>query len=126
MSVNYKNLEDGRLLGCTACSLIEIYRRFRDAYCLHQQRNDPDVGGSKHLRNVGKFLPDYTLIDLLTEAVCIPETSANLYQTTQRNILTPRELEISHITNLTVDRIIWVHDRSRDLRPGYLLQHLAL
>jgi hypothetical protein len=37
------------------CSLVEVYRRFRGAYCLHHR---PD-GGSKHLWNVGK-LTDYT------------------------------------------------------------------
>jgi hypothetical protein len=37
-----------------ACSLVEIYRRFRGAYFLHR----PDDGGSKHLWNVGLFLPD--------------------------------------------------------------------
>jgi hypothetical protein len=32
------------------CSLIEIYRRYRDAYCLHQQGDGhPDDRGSKHL-----------------------------------------------------------------------------
>jgi hypothetical protein len=39
------------------CSLVEIEWRFRGAYCLHHQGND---GGSKHLSNVGKLLPDYT------------------------------------------------------------------
>jgi hypothetical protein len=36
------------------CSLIEVYRRFRGACCLHHR--------SKHLRNVGKLLPDYTAL----------------------------------------------------------------
>jgi hypothetical protein len=40
------------------CSLIEVYQRFRGTYCIHH--HSPDDGGSKHLRNVGKFLPDYT------------------------------------------------------------------
>jgi hypothetical protein len=31
--------EDGCLLGCCAVSLVEIGRRFRDAYCLHHQRH---------------------------------------------------------------------------------------
>jgi hypothetical protein len=38
------------------CSLVEIDRWFRDAYCLHQL---PGGGDSKHLWNVGQFLPDY-------------------------------------------------------------------
>jgi hypothetical protein len=31
------------------CSLVEIARCFRDAYCLHHQDDCPDDGGSKHL-----------------------------------------------------------------------------
>jgi hypothetical protein len=31
-----------------ACSLVEIDRRFRGAYCLHH-KGDEDEGGSKHL-----------------------------------------------------------------------------
>jgi hypothetical protein len=38
--------EDGCLLGCWPLSLVEVYRR-------------PDDGGSKHLQNVCKLLPDY-------------------------------------------------------------------
>jgi hypothetical protein len=34
------------------CSLVQVYRRFRGAI--------PDDGGSKHLLNVDKLLPDYT------------------------------------------------------------------
>jgi hypothetical protein len=29
------------------CSLVELYRRFRGAFCLHHHR--PDNGGSKHV-----------------------------------------------------------------------------
>jgi hypothetical protein len=39
------------------CSLIEIYRRYSGAYCLHHNRSDDE--GSMYLWNVGKFLPDY-------------------------------------------------------------------
>jgi hypothetical protein len=42
------------------CSLIEVFQRFRGTCCLHHQ-GDED-GGSKHLRNVGKLLPDYTVL----------------------------------------------------------------
>jgi hypothetical protein len=43
------------------CSLAEVYQRFGDACCLyHQGAHRPDDGGSKHLWNVGKLLPDYT------------------------------------------------------------------
>jgi hypothetical protein len=37
------------------CSPVEN-EHFRGAYHLHQQ--DPDVGGSKHLWNIGQFVPD--------------------------------------------------------------------
>jgi hypothetical protein len=39
------------------CSLVEVDRRFRGAYCLHRQGDHrPDYGGSKHLLNVGQLL----------------------------------------------------------------------
>jgi hypothetical protein len=38
------------------CSLVEVYRRFKGSCCLHHQ----DVGGCKHLWNIGKLLRDYT------------------------------------------------------------------
>jgi hypothetical protein len=31
------------------CSLVEVYRRLRGAYCLHYQGDRPDDEGSKHL-----------------------------------------------------------------------------
>jgi hypothetical protein len=32
------------------CFLVEVYRRFKGAYCLHNQSDDrPDYEGSKHL-----------------------------------------------------------------------------
>jgi hypothetical protein len=49
-----------------SCSLVEVYRRCRGApssgrrvSCTLLTRR-PDDGGSKHLWNVGKLLPDYT------------------------------------------------------------------
>jgi hypothetical protein len=48
------------------CSLVEIDRRFRGAYCLSLQ--DDDDGDSKHLLNVGQFI---------MEAVSTSETSVN-------------------------------------------------
>jgi hypothetical protein len=39
------------------CSLVEMDQRFRGAYCPYYHGDD---GGSKHLWNVGQFLPDYT------------------------------------------------------------------
>jgi hypothetical protein len=40
------------------CSLVEINQRFRGPCCLVR----PDDGDSKDLWNVGKFLPDYTVL----------------------------------------------------------------
>jgi hypothetical protein len=41
-----------------SCSLVEIDRRFIDAYChLNQGHDHPDDGGIKNLWNVGQFLP---------------------------------------------------------------------
>jgi hypothetical protein len=37
------------------CSLLDVYRRFRGACCLHHQ-------GSKDLWNIGKLLPDYSAL----------------------------------------------------------------
>jgi hypothetical protein len=43
------------------CSLVEVYRRVRGACCLRRQCDKcSDNGGSKHLWNVSKLLPDYT------------------------------------------------------------------
>jgi hypothetical protein len=44
------------------CSLAEMYRRFRGAYCLHYQGDEcRDDGASTHLRNVG-LLRDQTAL----------------------------------------------------------------
>jgi len=40
------------------CSLVEVDRRFRGAYFLHQG----DDGGSTHLWNVGLLQRDYTAL----------------------------------------------------------------
>jgi hypothetical protein len=47
------------------CSLVEVYRRFRDAGCLHHQG---------------------PIIALMMNAVSTSETSVKFYQTTRRNI----------------------------------------
>jgi hypothetical protein len=46
------------------CSLVEVYQRFGGPCCLHHQGDTHrlDGGGSKDLRNVGKLLPDYTVL----------------------------------------------------------------
>jgi hypothetical protein len=60
------------------CSLVEVYQRFRGPFCLRHQgctvllprrqlytdqfTHRPDDGGSKDLWNVGKFLPDYMVL----------------------------------------------------------------
>lgn len=50
-----ENIKMTFLSDVAPCSLTEVCRRLRDEYCLHR----PDHGGSKHIRNVGKFLPHY-------------------------------------------------------------------
>jgi hypothetical protein len=56
------------------CSLVEVYRRFRRAICLHYQGGDTasiisamshrrDDGGSTHLWNVGLLPRDYTVLN---------------------------------------------------------------
>jgi hypothetical protein len=40
-------------------SLVQVYRRFRGACCLHYQEEDR---GSEHLRNVSRLLPEYTAL----------------------------------------------------------------
>jgi hypothetical protein len=46
------------------CSLVEVYQRFRDAYCLHHQDDENNN----------------------LEAVSTSETSVNFYETTRRKI----------------------------------------
>jgi hypothetical protein len=41
-----------------SCSLVENDRRFIDAYCLHHKGDDK---GSKHLRNVRRFLTSHII-----------------------------------------------------------------
>jgi hypothetical protein len=41
------------------CSVEEVHRRFRRAYCVHHHSNNPDDGGSKHLWIVSLLLRDY-------------------------------------------------------------------
>jgi hypothetical protein len=41
------------------CSLVEVGRHFRDAYCFHHQGDDE---GSMHLWNVGLLQSDYTAL----------------------------------------------------------------
>jgi hypothetical protein len=57
------------------CSLVEVYRRFRGAFCLHHQG-------------------DESLITLMMEAASTCETSVNFYQTTRR--INPED---SHLHN---------------------------
>jgi hypothetical protein len=44
------------------CSLVGDYQLFRGTYYFHSEVNYPEDGGSKFLRNVGKFLPDHTAL----------------------------------------------------------------
>jgi hypothetical protein len=53
------------------CSLVEIDRSFKDAYCSHSQGDDGDI---------------HPLIALMMEAVGTSETSVYFHETTQRDI----------------------------------------
>jgi hypothetical protein len=51
--------EDGCLLGCSAAwsgRSLQAFQRYLLAYLIR-----PDDEGSRHLYNIGKHLPDYTL-----------------------------------------------------------------
>jgi hypothetical protein len=63
------------------CSVVEVYRRFRGAYCLHHQG-------------------DKWLIALMMEAVSTSETSINVYQTTRRNVPEESRYQTRHCENL--------------------------
>jgi hypothetical protein len=45
-----------------SCNLVEVYWRFRGTCCVRYQGDCPDDGGSKYLWNIGKLLPDYTML----------------------------------------------------------------
>jgi hypothetical protein len=60
------------------CSLVEVYRRFRGAYCLHLQ----------------------VVITLMMEAASTFETSINFYQTTRCNIPEDGNLHARSLENL--------------------------
>jgi hypothetical protein len=76
------------------CSLVEVYRRFRCAWCLHHQSND------------------------LIEAASTSETSVNSYQTTQRNKTEDRHLQKLLIWNFGWDgkirRFVRMYEKAAD------------
>jgi hypothetical protein len=75
-------LKDGCLLGCWPCSLVEVYRHFRSAFCLyHQNDNRPDNGGGK-------------------------QTSTNFYHTTRHNIPEDRHLHTHRSGNLKFSLLV--------------------
>jgi hypothetical protein len=47
-------------VGCCAVSLAEVYRRFRGVCCRVRLTYRADDGGSMHIWNIGKLLPNYT------------------------------------------------------------------
>jgi hypothetical protein len=60
------------------CSLIEVDRHFRGAYCLHHQGDD--------IRDYTTQYPRRLFIVLMMEAVRTYEASVNLHEPTRRNI----------------------------------------
>jgi hypothetical protein len=78
------------------CSVVEVYWRYRGAYCHHHR---PDDGGSKHLWNVGKLLPDY-MAQHLRRVIFRPiNVSIRVLQTSYpTNERTYRSHSSSHVT----------------------------
>jgi hypothetical protein len=62
------------------CSLVEVFRRFRDAFCLHHQGDDPVM---------------------MEAASTSSETSLNSYQTTRRNIPEDSYLHSGPVLSMT-------------------------
>jgi hypothetical protein len=58
------------------CSLVDVYRRFRGASCLHHQGDD---GSSKYLWNVGKLLSDYTALQPRIQSSSYPFIRPSTY-----------------------------------------------
>jgi hypothetical protein len=58
-----------------ACSLVEVYRRFRGACCFHHQDD----------MNAASIIRAMSLIVLMIEAANTSETSVKIYQATRRN-----------------------------------------
>jgi hypothetical protein len=76
----------------TPCSLVEVYRVFGDAYCLHLQSKrvkEAKARFSHVARSVCFFLVACLTYSptLKMEAVCFSETLVNFYQPTRRYIL---------------------------------------
>jgi hypothetical protein len=46
--------------GVMLCTVVELDRGLRRAYCPRPLTHRPDDGNSKHLRNVGVLLQEYT------------------------------------------------------------------
>jgi hypothetical protein len=76
------------------CSLVEVYRRFRGACCLHHQG-------------------DESLVALMMEAASTSETSVNFYQTTRCN--TPED---SHLHTRSHEKL-----KSHQLQEMFEVQH---
>jgi hypothetical protein len=73
------------------CSLVEIDPRFRGVYCIYHQ-GDPDNEGSKHIWNIGQFLPA-TRRNIPEESPSYsppwePEISLSMCYPPQSNLLT--------------------------------------
>jgi hypothetical protein len=66
------------------CSLVEVRRRFRSAYCFHHQTDRPDDGGR-----------------------ITSETSVNFYQTTRRN--NPQESRLHALLDFVHSYFLYLH-----------------
>jgi hypothetical protein len=91
------------------CSLVEVYRCFKGAYCLYHQdtmpcfpilkpvprsqlAQCPDDGGSKRFWNVDKLLPDYTVQE--------PRRQSSSYSLPWEPEISPATISLNSINRL--------------------------
>jgi hypothetical protein len=77
------------------CSLVEVYQRFRGAFCLHHPGDHrPDVREErKELVRFQVLTAVVVIIALMMEAASTSETMVNFYRTTRRNTLEDSRLQ---------------------------------
>jgi hypothetical protein len=71
------------------CSLVQVYRRFRGAWCLNHHRPDDDIS---------EVLAASIIRAMMIEAPSTSEMSVNFYQTTRCN--NPEDSHLKHFLNL--------------------------
>jgi hypothetical protein len=69
------------------CSLVEVYRRFGETYCLHLQGRKASRASNKHSRAVALLLLAQLNFYPEEGRSSSSENTVNFYQTTRRHIL---------------------------------------